>query len=246
MFQNFIVNFQFSNWFKIYILFHNLWAQFVNWSLSLKCFNLHFRMCFLVYLYCVVHVVHSYETFKPCNHQESSRGACLKKVYHCPYDDCRCTRVVPFDEKLSPKEYCQELSKLHGVTPLPLCDSHHSEGHWTPATTSFSAALTSAPALTYEEIMVERHQAWADAMARFMPEGRCQLEVEERVGNLIKLNNAWCLQQKFTSEDDVEENEVIQGLCFTISKCKWNLSITVTESIPPVSKHRWPNSDSIL
>ena len=137
--------------------------------LILKHCNLLSRMCFLIYPLChddldchllpaefkyapnhagqPNELIYHYESFRLCHRHEQTGGKCLKKVYNCPFSDCKCVRMEPCSERLSQKDYCEQLAKLRGVTPLPLSvDGQTPEGPWGAACMQFSAASPSKPA----------------------------------------------------------------------------------------------------
>ncbi len=149
-------------------------------------------MCFLIYLLCnddldccllpaefkyaPNHVgqhnelVYHYKNFHPCHRHEQTGGKCLKKVYNCPFMDCKCVRMEPCLEKLSQKDYCEQLAKLHGVTPLPLSvDGQTPEGHWEAERVQFSAASPRKPARTNGQLAAEQQQAHLRGMERMSP-----------------------------------------------------------------------------
>ncbi len=83
------------------------------------------------------------------------------------------------------------------------------QGHWA-STKTFSAVSPSAPAPTDEEIRAERRRTRATQLSRFSEEG--WRIINERDSWFMELRNARRMLQKYTSEDDQEEDSSIQYL----------------------------------
>ncbi len=180
-------------------------------------------------------LVYHYEMFKPCHRREQTGGKCLRKAYNCPFDDCHCVCMEPCSEKLSQKDYCNQLAKLCGVTPLPLSlDGHGYEGHWNSECIQFSSCSPSKPALTNGQIARERHLANLRGMERMSPSARAHCQKIE--DNLRELYSTRRLLQKHTSETDSVETSAIREYRTRIAKCKRYLSIVETEPLSPRSK----------
>ncbi len=177
------------------------------YPISLKCVDLLSRMCFLIYPWCDEDLdcwllptfkfepnragqqndlVYHYERFKPCHCHEQTKRRCLRKVYNCPFDDCKCIQMQPYSEELSQDDYCNLLAKLCGVTPLPLAlDGRSYEGHWESECVQFSSYSLSKPAPTNGKLAKQHHQAHLRGMERMSPAARahCQ-KIEDNLWEL--------------------------------------------------------------
>ncbi len=226
------------------------------YSISLKCVNLLSRMCFPIYPWCDEDLdcqllptfkfepnrvgqqndlIYHYEHFKPCHRREQTGERCLRKAYNCLFYNCKCIQMQPCSEELSQDNYCNQLAKLRGVTPLPLAlDGHSYEGHWESKRVQFSLYSPSKPAPTNSKLARQHHQAHLRGMERMLPAARAHYQKIE--DNLRELYSTWRLLQKHTSETDSVETSTILKYCARIDKCKQYLSITETELLSPHSK----------
>ncbi len=234
--------------------------------LILKHLNLLSRMCFLIYPLCNNdldcrllpaefkyapncvgqhnELVYHYEKFHPCHHREQSGGKGLKKVYNCPFSDCKCIRMEPCSERLSQKDYCEQLAKLRGVTPLLLSvDGQTPEGHWGAECVQFSAAYPSKPVCTNGQLAAEWQQTLLCGMEWMSPSAwaHCQ-KIQD---NLQELYSTRHLLQKHTSEADTTETSRVLQYHAKIERCECFLSITESEPLSPRSKRtRWSSGHS--
>ncbi len=225
-------------------------------STSLKHVQLLSRMCFLIYPWCDEDLncrllptfkfepnhagqqndlIYHYECFKLCHRHEQTGGRCLKKAYNCPFNDCQCIQMQPCSEKLSQDDYCNQLAKLRGVTPLHLAlDGCSYEGQWESERVQFSSYSPSKPAPTNGELARQHHQAHLRGMERMSSPARAHCQKIE--DNLRELYSTRHLLQKHMSETDSVETSTILKYRARIDKCKRYLSITETEPLSPHSK----------
>ncbi len=85
--------------------------------------------------------------------------------------------MEPCSERLSQKDYCEQLAKLRGITPLPLSvDGQTSEGPWGTECVQFSAASPSKPVRTNGQLAAERQQALLRGMERMSPSARAHCQ----------------------------------------------------------------------